>query len=256
MKRPALILALLAAPLAATADNEAVGTPLAAPADIASVLARPVNPTPQAEASAQDQALFTAAKAGDSARCHELIKQGANPNAIHKELSLLDWAIKGGNKRAVTTLLEVGADPNFLGPMRDTPMHLGAIVHDPWYLETLLAHGGDPNVRNVLGETPLFRAIGWGETSKNIDLLLKAGADIHAKAKDGRTLLHQAALVHAHDDLWRFLQMGVDPRARDDLGNTFQRDFFPYPHKEAFGKKVRAWLEKNGIPVESEADWK
>ena len=38
--------------------------------------------------------------------------------------------------------------------------------------------------------------------------------------------------------------------------NTFQRDFFPYPHKEAFGKKVRAWLEKNGIPVESEADWK
>ena len=256
MKKYALTLAILAAPLAATADNEAVGTPLTAPPEIAAVLARPVNPTPQAEASAQDQALFTAAKAGDSARCRELIKQGANPNAIHKELSLLDWAIKGGNKRAVTTLLEVGADPNFLGSMRDTPIHFGAIVHDPWYLETLLAHGGDPNVRNVLGETPLFGAIGWGETSKNIDLLLKAGADIHAKAKDGRTLLHQAAVIHAHDDLWRFLQMGVDPRARDSRGYTFQRSFFGHPHDEKTGKKIRTWLEKNGIPVESKADWK
>jgi len=66
MKRPSLILALLAAPLAATADNEAVGTPLTAPPEIAAVLARPVNPAPKAEASAQDQALFTAAKAGDS----------------------------------------------------------------------------------------------------------------------------------------------------------------------------------------------
>ena len=46
MKRPMLILAILAAPLAATADNEAVGTPLTAPPEIAAVLARPVNPTP------------------------------------------------------------------------------------------------------------------------------------------------------------------------------------------------------------------
>ena len=72
MKRPTLILALLAAPLAATADNEAVGTPLTAPPEIAAVLARPVNPTPQAEASAQDQALFTAAKAGDRAQIRML----------------------------------------------------------------------------------------------------------------------------------------------------------------------------------------
>ena len=35
-----LILAILAAPLAATADNEAVGTPLTAPPEIAAVLAR------------------------------------------------------------------------------------------------------------------------------------------------------------------------------------------------------------------------
>ena len=40
MKKYALTLAILAAPLAATADNEAVGTPLTAPPEIAAVLAR------------------------------------------------------------------------------------------------------------------------------------------------------------------------------------------------------------------------
>ena len=50
--------------------------------------------------------------------------------------------------------------------------------------------------------------------------------------------------------------MGVDPRARDSRGYTFQRSFFGHPHDEKTGKKIRTWLEKNGIPVESKADWK
>ncbi len=68
----------------------------------------------------------------------------------------------------------------------------GAIVHDLWYLETLLAHGGDPNVPQRPHETRFRHWLGKPAV-KTLTCCSKLG-QIHAKAKDGRTLLHQAAL--------------------------------------------------------------
>ena len=85
-----------------------------------------------------------------------------------------------------------------------------------------------------------------------MQLLLDAGANVHARSKDGDTLLHQAALINSFDDIPRLLDLGVDPRAVNEGGNTFQRYFFMGPRDPDVEKKVRAWLSAHGIAVEDQ----
>ena len=77
-------------------------------------------------------------------------------------------------------------------------------------------------------------------------------ANVHARTKTGRTLLHQAAMVRSYDDLLRLLDLGVDPRAVNEAGDTFQRYFFMGPRNPETEKKVRAWLSAHGIAVEDQ----
>ena len=59
-----------------------------------------------------------------------------------------------------------------------------------------------------------------------MQLLLDAGANVHSRSKDGRTLLHHAALIGSYDDLLRLLDLGVDLRAVNEGGDMFQCYFF------------------------------
>lgn len=75
---------------------------------------------------------------------------------------------------------------------------------------------------------------------------------MHARTNAGDTLLHQAALINSFDDIPRLLNLGVDPRAVNEGGNTFQRYFFMGPRDPDVEKKVRAWLSAHGIAVEDQ----
>ncbi|RRD55620.1 ankyrin repeat domain-containing protein, partial [Comamonadaceae bacterium OH2545_COT-014] len=137
-------------------------------------------------------------------------------------------------------------------------MHLAAKLEDPYWLRAMLARGAPTEVRNRLGETPLFSALG-NSTQTNVKLLLDAGADIHARDLDKRTLLHAAASINSFAEVLYFLELGVDPAATNDLGNTFQFYFFMTPERNlsdeavAIRAKVRAWLQARGIAVEEKA---
>lgn len=239
--------------------------------------------------------LYQAARAGDKAGGEVLIREGNDLNRVYEGAgflphSLLNLSLFEEDKKAFATLLALGADPNFLGKQEETPMHAAAKKEDPWYLETLLAHGGDANVRDIDGKTPLFAAASLGG-SGSIERLVRAGADVQAKDEDGQTplfaviggslnkgsftqLLDAGADIHATDNdgntllhasarygfrnndiFWRLLQMGVDPRAKNRYGNTFQCDFFfEVPSDEPFATQVRDWLTARGIPLDSTAD--
>ena len=177
-------------------------------------------------ATPKDAALYQAAARGDLAQARQLLAEGAS-------------------------LLDLGTDPTWLGDARDTSMHLAAILHDSRWLAALLKRGFSTEVKNRLGETPLFPALGTS-TQANVQLLLDAGANVHACSKDGRTLLHQAAMIGSFDDIPRLLNLGVDPRAVNEGGNTFQRYFFMGPRDPDVEKKVRAWLSAHGIAVEDQ----
>ncbi|TXK27031.1 ankyrin repeat domain-containing protein [Ottowia sp. GY511] len=206
--------------------------------------------------SPQAAALYSAASKGDLPRARRLMAEGANPNAFNaREQNLLDVAMVQGDRRAFDGLLELGADPAFLGGARDTSMHFAAQFEDPYWLKAMLTKGASPDARNAMEETPLFAALG-PTTDKNVQLLLDAGADVHARSRSRQTLLHKAANINAFGDVARFLELGVDPTAKNDVGNTFQASFFRTPERALNSgakdarAKVRAWLRAHNIPIE------
>ncbi len=204
--------------------------------------------------------LADAVRTGDVRLIKKLVFQGVNPNAesipgtiIEGKTSLLEWAIFSQSKKGFAALLEAGADPLMKqdDPSGQTLVHFAAMIKDPDYLEMLLRHGVDPNVRNKKnGDTPLFDA---DIDSKNFQLLLDAGADIHAKRDGGANLLFVTTEVNM---VKKLLEMGLDARVTDHRGDTFQAYFFMTPESvlttEAKEERewVRNWLRKHGIEVE------
>ena len=164
------------------------------------------------------------------------------PNVIENKLTALDVA---------RLLLEHGADPNpqlkSLPPYRakldrgndmmlgagTTPFVRAAKAADMPAMKLLLEHGADATLTPTRsGITPLMAAAGLGTTEQDttgryktqaqaiaaIQLLIDRGADVNARAKDGRTALHGAAL-QGFDDIIEFLaSKGADLHAKDAKG--------------------------------------
>ncbi len=211
---------------------------------------------PEAFASPKEAALFEAAARGDKAAAQQQLAQGASLTAINtKEKNVLDMAMLTDNWTAFITLLDLGADPTYRGSYRTTSMHLAAIQRDSRWLKEFLRRGASTEVTNVLGQTPLFPALGR-TTQANFDLLLKADANIHARDKEGSTLLHEAAAINSLEQVMTLLELGVDPRLTSQRGHTFQSGVFRTPKDMLGGEvkaartKIRAWLRERGIPVE------
>src|SRR5437868_1869212 len=83
------------------------------------------------------------------------------------------------------TLLAAGADPNAVDHRGESVLHYAATFATPTMVQQLLERKPDVNVRNAAGETPLITAM----TARVMELLLAAGADVHARRNDGLTAL-------------------------------------------------------------------
>lgn len=255
MKRLALPALAAAFAVIAHADNEPVGTPLAMPAEMQEVFAR--NPATASNnerfANAEAAAVYQAAHDGDLARARQILAQHPGVLQSHntREMTPLGVAMMSGDRKAFNALLDLGADPTWLGDTRDTDLHLAAILTDRYWLDALIKRGVNLEIPNTLGETPLFAALG-PETRDNFELLLKAGADIHARrTADGETLLHKAAGISDYDAVPRLLKLGVDPTLRDHVGYTFQYSYFLASDNPPHAKEVRAWLDAHNIPIDT-----
>lgn len=255
MKRLALPALAAAFAAIAHADNEAVGTPLAMPAEMQEVFAR--NPATASNnerfANAEAAAVYQAAHDGDLARARQILAQHPGVLQSHntREMTPLGVAMMSGDRKAFNALLDLGADPTWLGDMRDTDLHLAAILTDRYWLDALIKRGVNLEIPNTLGETPLFAALG-PETRDNFELLLKAGADIHARrTADGETLLHKASAISDYAAVPRLLKLGVDPTLRDHVGYTFQYSYFLASDNPPHAKEVRAWLDAHNIPIDT-----
>ncbi|MDO5289026.1 MAG: ankyrin repeat domain-containing protein [Pseudomonadota bacterium] len=214
---------------------------------------------PEAFASPKEAALFEAAARGDKAAARQQLAQGASLTAINaKEKNVLDMAMLTDNWTAFITLLDLGADPAYRGSYRTTSMHLAAMLEDSRWLKEFLRRGTLTEVQDAMGRTPLFPALGRN-TQANFDLLLKAGANIHARDSEGSTLLHVAARINSFEQVPVLLELGVNPRLTDVRGVTFQPSFFRTSENmlgseaKAARAKVRAWLQARGIPVEDKS---
>lgn len=141
-----------------------------------------------------------------------LSEYGANPNVIHVFCTALSKALGGhpDNHEMIKMLLDYGADPNLIVKgqfgISSTPIiqsFYGMLAHDNYIVKNvqlLLDAGADVNVATTVkgfaGMTPLMwlmrRRDGHCDRNTHLEvarLLIKAGADVNAKDKNGKTVL-------------------------------------------------------------------
>jgi ankyrin repeat protein len=123
---------------------------------------------------------------------------------------------------------------------RWTPLHMVACYGHDSMISLLLRYGANIESRDREGRTPLFIAadqwIGEGDQRgfRCFNALLKAGADIEAESNDGRTILHRAASRAFVDFTLVMVLLGAS-------GDT--RNHFVTPFLQA----IRTGLYKNAL---------
>ncbi len=154
-----------------------------------------------------------------------LLEKGANPNL---QLKLLPPYRSLGADRGVDGMLTIGT----------TPLLRAAKAMDAPAIALLLKHGANPNLPNTRGMTPILAAAGVGSVDADtrgwyttedvqqrsiasLELLLKAGCDIHAAdGQRGQTPLHGAAFWGWNDVVQYLVEHGAKLDAKDNRGFT------------------------------------
>ncbi len=136
--------------------------------------------------------LFNAVSAGDLAKAHSLLQNGADLNCRNEEgMTLLMRAAGLGKLDIVEVLLQMGANVKEKDTQGWTALMKALFNHElnrgfPEVVSALVAAGADVETGIGYGVRPLMLAAGYGEAGV-IEVLLAAGADVHAKNEGGRT---------------------------------------------------------------------
>ncbi len=181
-----------------------------------------------------------------------------------------------GSKKGFRRLLDRGAKFDFTVTDQDAlaadcppdcclTFNAAGAADDSEWLEILLQRGANPNrvqpkwgdqitVDYNAGQTPIFSAVCNGAVH-NIDLLVKAGADINHQDNFGRTPLIDAAYHMKFNVVLHLLELGADYRIRTNRDEDLASEmFFVEPphgwrpqHTEVH--KILAFLEKKGVDM-------
>ena len=144
--------------------------------------------------------LFNAVSAGDLAKAHSLLRNGADLNCRNDEgMTLLMRAAGLGKLDMVEMLLQMGANVKEKDAQGWTALMKALFNHElnrgfPEVVSALIAAGADVETGIGYGVRPLMLAAGYGEAGV-IEVLLAAGADVHAKNEGGRTARMMAAVA-------------------------------------------------------------
>lgn len=200
--------------------------------------------------------LAEAVAAGDIAGIRSLAPSADLSARGRDGVTLLEWAVWNERPEALAALLEAGADASAPGMDQETVAHMAAMARDPKYLQVLVAHGAPVDIASPRGGwTPIFRAV-QSRRDPQVDLLLKAGADLRRTDSMGNTLAHVAANINDAARVLQLLEAGVDPAATNARGQTFQAALFSgsdtrlNAESRSARQKVRDWLAARGIAHE------
>jgi ankyrin repeat protein len=156
--------------------------------------------------------LSISAQHGDTARVHELLKQGLSPNHFDSAGFLpLHYACARGHGDVARLLLEFGSDHSaYLTGY--SPMELSARSGSLDIMKDLLYFGADVEEAGQGGRPPLVSAAAHQHLDV-MKLLLDNGANINSRDVKGNTALHEAVrLKDPVDFIYLLLRRGADSK--------------------------------------------
>ncbi|KAJ8668004.1 hypothetical protein QAD02_009667 [Eretmocerus hayati] len=209
--------------------------------------------------------LHYAVRAGNAKLVKELIKVGADVNAIcmmqrtslHLALSSLDKKDRASHQ-IIEELLKAGASLTERDGIGKTPLIDAIKFGDPNLLKQLIAAGADATVITNYKMSALHHAI-WHDnleivnkhTPKMIDILLKAGAAVNSQdERNGRTPLHCAVYIGDILSVERLIRGGADVNIVDHSGMTCLHEVFDSHPKQDHYHGIVQLLLKAGANLE------
>jgi cytohesin len=129
----------------------------------------------------------------------------------------LHYATTLNRPALIRALVEAGADINVQNEYGFTPVSLASRHGYAECVKALVEGGAQIEARDVHGGTPLINGAGCPRT---VEILLSAGANVMAVAKDGSTALHVAASWKNAECCRMLVARGADPTAKDRDGRT------------------------------------
>lgn len=160
-------------------------------------------------------------------KARSLLKQGANPNSVHKRGAsvLMASCLHGGYIDIANSLLKKGADPKYICESNDplynggTALYCAAEQGNYEIVKLLLANGCDVNAGNKKAGTPIVPASLNGH-NHIVEALLEAGADVNGQNCLGFTALDCAASHGNLKLLIILLDAGADPTIESRTKNN------------------------------------
>lgn len=173
-------------------------------------------PTARAADPELNGQLIMALRRSDAGKVAELLKQGADPNAVDRPnsglvpsgsvtvCSALREAVK--HPKIVKILLAAGAKPD------NEAMRQTGWLGDGESMRLMLDAGGSADAA--------LRGASHAGYVDLVEFLLEKGANAKAKSRDGATALQLAALQGGFETVQLLLKAGADPNVADPRGET------------------------------------
>jgi ankyrin repeat protein len=167
----------------------------------------------------ESPSLNNAIRSGNEAVVKLLIQSGAPINPTHVSVwSPLAEAAQWRRVGIMKLLLESGAKVDGVDSRGETYLASYGFFF-PQILRILLDAGANPNATARDGQTALLQAATYGN-EKSVRILIEYHADVNLKDCKGRTALIHAAMGGYIDAIPLLLENGADADARDDEGKT------------------------------------
>ncbi len=197
-------------------------------------------------------ALARAACEGDIPRVKQLVADGLSVEAKGTgDMRPLLWTLECRNHDGVRTLLELGANPNYVYGGHASATWIAAGEPDVEMLKLLVKYGGDVNLRYD-DDNPLIRALVIGTERgywKNYYFLLDVGADINQPGALNRTVADYAVTLGQPAKIVELLERGYSyhlPYLMALINNVVVDD-----SHEADRLMVIKMLKARGVPAPS-----
>ncbi len=192
-----------------------------------------------------------AAMKGNREAVRTLIQQGADVNAAQGDgMSALHWAADKGDAELTELLVYAGANPGAVTRIGQyTPLHLASRAGSAAAVKALLKAGAKVDAKtSVSGATPLHLAAAAGDPAV-VTALLDARADINAKeAEWEQTPLIFAASLNRVEAIKVLLARGADANATSKSVDLQKHIPLDRASNQRFAKVLEGTAGKNGKP--------